>query len=238
LEDAALVGGGHEQQRLRDVWKLGHPSREGALQLRGERQALRERSSSLEQVRAERARQLEERERVPRRRGEEPTPNGRCEVRSVQIEQRARGALVERFEVQLREPGGLERVVRVVSDLEQEDDRLRFETPGDECQHVTAGAVEPLRVLDDERERRAGRRLTEQLQRCKCDQEHVRGSHVGHPEGRGHCRTLRARAARRSRLDTVVRADADRRTAGELPIARRRSSGLGLPVLSRGGSPH
>jgi hypothetical protein len=50
----------------------------------------------------------------------------------------------------------------------------------DKCQHGAAGIVEPLGVLDDQQNRRACRRVPDQLERCESDHEQLASTLVGH----------------------------------------------------------
>ena len=79
-------------------------------------------------------------------------------------EQRVRGGLVEARHPQIGQPGGLEGAERIVAGGEQQGDALGVNAPGDERQRVGAGAVQPLRVVDDAQHGSNHRRLCEQVQ--------------------------------------------------------------------------
>src|SRR5918996_851423 len=92
------------------------------------------------------------------------------------IDQRARGCRVEPTEAELREAGCLEAPNLALAGGEKHDDALGLEPPGDEGKRVGGRVVEPLRIIDETKERLAFCRLGEQAQGCERDKEAVPGS--------------------------------------------------------------
>jgi hypothetical protein len=67
-----------------------------------------------------------------------------------------------------------------------------LDAPRDEAQHAGGGAIEPVRVLGDDQQRRALGGVGEQLEHGERDQEAVGRCRLGHAEGGQKCRLLRA----------------------------------------------
>jgi hypothetical protein len=69
---ARVVGGSHQQQRLRLLREIPHSAQEGVLEPGAHRQRREERLTTCELCLAQRRRQLEQGERVPARRLDQP----------------------------------------------------------------------------------------------------------------------------------------------------------------------
>jgi hypothetical protein len=105
---------------------------------------------SVEPERCARLRQLDERERIAGRRLQDSFA---CLARKLgrdRIQQLGGVFLVETVQSQLREVGRIERALRLVTQGEEEQDRLHFDPAGDESEHLGGGGVEPVCVLDEQ----------------------------------------------------------------------------------------
>jgi hypothetical protein len=86
---------------------------------------------------------------------------------------------------------------------EKQDDRLGVQPPGGEQQSVSAGPVQPVRVVQHAEQRLADGEFAEQRQHREADQEAVRRPGFGQPDGAPQC----------LRLDVGQRGDAVERRA-------------------------
>ena len=75
---------------------------------------------------------------------------------------------------ELRQSGALEEPADTRPDRTEEPDPAAAQPPADEPHHGTARTIQPVKVVDDDEQRAARRRLTEQRQRCTQHREAVR----------------------------------------------------------------
>ena len=75
---------------------------------------------------------------------------------------------------ELRQSGALEESADTRPDRTEEPDPAAAQPPTDEPDHGTARTIQPVQVVDDDEQRCARRRLTEQRQRCAQHREAVR----------------------------------------------------------------
>jgi hypothetical protein len=167
---AGLVGGGEEQQLLT---LLGEPA--GALEELGlQPGAQRQRLGRICAV--ERLVQLQQREGIAAGRGHQPVANvGRHFSARELRQQPARGIGVDPLELELRDPGGVERARLAGASAEDQGDRLGLEPAGDEGERVGGGLVQPMGVVDHAEQRLLLRGGGEQAEQCRGDQEAVVG---------------------------------------------------------------
>ena len=126
----------------------------------------------------QRARQLQDRQRVAARLGDEAVADALIEpAGDDRGEQGARLALGEPREHQLRQARQLALVGRV-ADREHDRHRLGQHPSRDEAQDLGRGGIEPLGVIDDAQQRPLGGNLGQQAERGQGDQEAV-GSGTG-----------------------------------------------------------
>jgi hypothetical protein len=92
------------------------------------------------------------------------------------IDQHARRCWVEPTKAELWEAGCLEASNLALAGGEKHDDALGLEPPGDEGKRVRGRVVEPLRIVDETKERLAFCCLGEQAQGCERDKEAVPSS--------------------------------------------------------------
>jgi hypothetical protein len=111
----------------------------------------------------------------------------------VRGQQRTCRRLPQSLQAQLRQ-SSLPQGTRIpLPNARQQHDRLRLQPPRDKRQHGASRAIQPLGILDDQQQRRAGRRVGEQLQRGQPDQEQIRGGSISHAKGRQQRGTLAGR---------------------------------------------
>ena len=79
-----------------------------------------------------------------------------------------------------------------VADRGKEGDGIRAQPPRDKREHLGAGPIEPLRVVDNDEDRARLRHICQKIQRCQRDQVRVGALLVRNPEGRANCIALRA----------------------------------------------
>ena len=130
------------------------------------------RTESARQFRGtHRARQLQQRERVPARLGDEPLADVIVEpAGDDRGQQRARVVVVEPGELEL---GQTRKPVRFTH-REHHRDGLGEQPAGDEPEHLRGGLVEPLQVVDDAQQRLRLGHLRQERERGETDEEAVR----------------------------------------------------------------
>ncbi len=171
-ERQLLVGGRQQQRADRRRRQRGQLGAVGALDRRARPDRLPRRDRALPLRVAERARQLDERERIARRRRHDPLQR-RFGERALVVERRG-GGVHERAGVGVGERGQRERLepargqpaVGLRAGGEQHDDALVQQPAGGEAERVERGVVEPVDVVDEHRQpaRRPHRRRLQQPQ--------------------------------------------------------------------------
>jgi hypothetical protein len=176
------------QQQARGIGERGDPPPEPVLDAARQRGGA---EAAGQLGRAHVARQLEHRERVAARLGQDPLADPFVDPPGDHRgQQRASVPLVEAGEPQLREVGQVALRARV-TDGEHERDRLGEQSPRDESQHRAGRVVEPLQVVDDAQQRLLLGGGGQQAQHGKPDQEPVRWVTRGHSERDLERNTLR-----------------------------------------------
>ena len=126
------------------------------------------------------ARQLQQRERIPARLGDDPLQHGLVQPRRQDgLQQRPRIATAQRLDVELREAG--ERVAQLAR-REHERDPLRQQAASHERERARRRTVEPLRVVDDAQERLLLGGLGQQAEDRQPDEERIRRRSGAEPE--------------------------------------------------------
>jgi hypothetical protein len=69
----------------------------------------------------------------------------------------------------LRQPGISERRGVAVASSGQDENRVRLDSPRDECEHIGSQRVEPVRVLDEEEQRCVAGHVGQEIERCHGD---------------------------------------------------------------------
>jgi hypothetical protein len=148
---AGWVRRSDEQQASRVAREPGQPPREALLDLRRQGQRRGQTKPARELGRGQAARQLEQGERVPPRRGNETLQYPLIQPsRQEGLQQRARIAISQGPHLQFRY--SRERVAQLAR-REQERDLLRQEAAGHKCKRARRRTIEPLRVIDHTEER-------------------------------------------------------------------------------------
>ena len=155
-------------------------------------------------------RQLEQRQRIPARLGDDPVPDP-----LIQLEPhcRARATRGRRRCAPRRtsSSGTCRSSLARLARGEHDPDRLRQQATGDEGQRQRRGLIQPLRVVDDTQQRTLLGHLREQAQHRQPDEEPIRGSAGAQPEHDLHGLPLR----RRELLEPVEQRPAQLMQAGE-----------------------
>ena len=129
------------------------------------------------------ARELQQRQRVAARLGDEPVAHELVKWPAQgRAQQRTRIVLVQAADRQRRQPGQLVRAVRAPSEHQRR--RLRLEATRHEGQRLRRRAVEPLRVVDQAHQRPLGRHLGQQVQHGQPDVDAIRRVARAQPERR------------------------------------------------------
>ena len=165
------------------------------------------------------ARQFEQRERIAARLRHDAVTDALVQrARHHARQQSARVLVVEPSELQLRKRG---EIWACLAAGEHDRHRLGQQAPGDEPEHLTRGAVEPLHIVDDAQERALLRRAGQQAERRQRDQEAVRRVAGLETE----------RDAQRRALVAGQRAEPVEHRGAEPVQARERQLHLGLHAL-------
>ena len=213
-----LGAGGDEQPVARRLGQRVDAAPERALErLAGAQRAERE-VAPRALVGAQPARDLAQRQRVARRRGEQLVDHRGREAVGLGGQHAARARLVEPFEPQRveAEVAGLDALA--VAQPEQQHHALGVEPPGGEQQRLARRLVEPLQVVGDRQHGLALGRRREQAQHRGGDREAI-----------GDRRRLeRQRAAQRLRLDRRDLAAQVEQRRQQLGERRERQLGLRL----------
>ena len=212
------LGRRDEQQLPRVAWKRLDAPPEAPLDPARQQGAVGQSEPSRQLARRQAARQLQQRERVAPRLGQNPVADPRVQWPADSRRQhRARVVVAEPVDEELRQAGELVRVAWL-ADGEHHGDPLGQQSPRDERQCLPGGSVEPLRIVDHARERTLLGRVGQQAQDRERDQEAIRRPALLEPERLPQRRALRARKV----------AQPVEHRAAELMQARERQLHLGL----------
>jgi len=171
-----------------------------ALQAPVHRECRRELHGPRELVRRELPTELDERERVPTRVGQDTIPNVICDrYADGCLQESDRRGFREVGERQRWEPVEEAAIVERVTHRHQQADAVGVEAPGEDPEGIGAVLVQPLAVVDDEEQRVARRRCADERQGTESGEERVRSRVVAHTERR----LQRAGLRRRQQVDAV-----------------------------------
>ena len=170
LGEVAVLQRREQEQRSHIGVEGGEPRRERRLEPSRQRQRLR----CSGQVEIDRGgRELDQGERIAGRLREDPPLQLVGQGGSVQLEERARRAVVQAGEDEVREPGLVEIARHAGADREEQDHRLHLQPSREERQHLGRRPVEPMRIVDDEQQRCPRRALGEHAEGRQTDQEGI-----------------------------------------------------------------
>ena len=164
-----------------------HAAHEGPLDALVQRQVEAQRRAAGALVVAERARQLEQRERVAAGDVDQLVAHDRGQGA---VEQGPRLGVAQPGEPQLGQPVRLERARVALARSDQHGDRVGLQPPGDEHERLGRRAVEPVGVVDHAQQRLVVGHGREQAQHGDRDEEAVLDALGGQPEGAAQGRGL------------------------------------------------
>ena len=232
--------GAQQGQRARARVQLADPRREHALELPGQRERLGQRLGPGELGRTQRARQLDERERMARGGREQRVPDGRGQRAAPFGQQGAGLAGSEAADDPLGQSGLDEAVNRVRSGPMiagirggpgggQHDDGFVPDPADDEGQDAGGRPVQPLHVVDQAEHGPA--RVRQQREHGQRDQERVRGVRGGlqaerDPQGR-RLRSGQAVHAGQQRAEQLVHRRVGQARLGRRPGGRQHAGAAG-----------
>jgi hypothetical protein len=171
-----------QQQALCLTRKRLDPLREGLLDAAGERPRIEEAEAARELGRGQPTRQLQQRQGVAARLGDDLIAHALVQPpRHGRRQQRARDVFGEAGDDHLRQAVELGDVVGLPNG-EHDGDPLRQQAPRYEGQRLRRRPVEPLHVVDEAHERLRLGRAGQQAQDGQGDDEAIRCSAVLHPE--------------------------------------------------------
>ena len=151
-----------QEQLLHSGVEARESRRECLLESAGEREWVGPRRLHPERGRSDR--KLDQGEGVALRLFEDPAPDICRERRRAKVEERVRGPWVESGNGQLGQAGVVERARHSFPDGEEQERRIRLDSPGHELEHLGGRPVQPVCVLDDEEERGLRRPFCDQPQ--------------------------------------------------------------------------
>ena len=174
-EPAAVLYRHEGQQPLRRRGQRAHPLEEHALDVRRQRNLIREPFGAGELPGRESLGKLDEGEGVAGRLTDQAIADGRGDLAIDGVrDELARSGVVEAVEHELGQAAGVEAgVAHAVASGEEHDDALALQPPRDEQQRVGRRHVEPLRVVDEAQDRPFLGELRQQRQHGDRDQEPV-----------------------------------------------------------------
>jgi hypothetical protein len=185
LQDAHVSGAieCHEQQELTGPRrKPGDPRSEERLEPPAERQRGRQRAGGCPHSRAERNRELQQREGVPLRLGQDALANGQRELGEPAVEQLPCRHVIESRHLQLGKSSVIEEVHLPGPRGTEQPDLAAREAPRDEAQHARARSVQPRQVVKDDEQRPCRGGLAEQDESRVGHDEPARGRAVAEAE--------------------------------------------------------
>jgi hypothetical protein len=187
------LGGRDHQEPLR---RLGHPlhaTGEALLDARGQGTRARQPEAARQLGRVAATRELEQRERVAGRLGDDAIADPVVQrPGDHRPQQGSRVVVAEALDHQLRQPAQLAVIARFTR-REDERDRLGEHPAGDERDDLGRRAVEPLRVVDQTDQRPLLGGIAQQAQHREADREPIRRFPRPHAERRGQRVALRRR---------------------------------------------
>jgi hypothetical protein len=179
---ADRLGRRHQQQALGLGRKRPNPLHEGLLDAAGHGPGVGESEPARELGRRQPTRQLEQRQWVAARLGDDLIEHALVQPpRHGRRQQRARVAVGEPADDQLRQAAEIVDVGGL-ADGEHHGEPLRQQAPRHERQRLRGGSVEPLHIVDQAHERLHLGRGGQQAQDRQADEEAIRGAAVLQPE--------------------------------------------------------
>ena len=210
------LGRGREQEPPGLRWEGLEPPPEALLDAARHRHGLGHPVAAGELCGRHRARQLQQRERVAARLGDDAAPHPLIEVDVGRgLEQRARIGIGQAPHRHVRQSRKLA-LVADLADREDHGDRLGLQTARDERQRLRRRTVEPLRVVDDAQQRPVPRRLGAQAEHCEADEESI--GWVAGAEAEGGAQRFALGAGQRIKVVQQRRAELLQPGVGELHL--------------------
>ena len=180
-----------QQQTPHIVSQRLEPSNEALLDPSGQRLRAHQTEATGQLPRRQPPRQLQQRQRIPPRLGDNPIPDSLIQLEPhCRAQQRAGVAVVHAAHLEL---GDVLKLLARLARGEHDPDRLRQQATGDERQRQRRALIQPLRVVDDTQQRTLLGRLREQTQHRQPDEKAIRGSAGAQPEHDLHGLPLRRR---------------------------------------------
>ena len=215
---ADRLGGRDQQELLRRRGHPLHPTSEGLLDAGRQRSGVGQSEAARQLRRVAAARQLEQRQRVAGRLGDDAVPDAIVQrARDHRLEQRSRVVVTETLDHELRQTAQ-HIVLAGLPGPEDQRDRLGEQPACDECEYLRRGPVKPLRIVHQADQRLLLGGIAQETQHGQADQETIRCLAGLQAERRGQRVALR----RGQRLEPVQQ----RRTQLVQPRIRKLHLGL------------
>ena len=174
-------------------------------------------------------RQLKQCQRVAARLGEYPIPHAVIEwPTDGRREQLACAVARQPPQRQIRQPGQLVKLARLALG-EQQDNRLRQQTPRHEREHLGRGPVQPLGIIDQAQQGPFLGGVRQQAEHRQADQKPVGLRPRIQPKRRRRAHRVAAAAAARGRLASARTTDASRQREAPSPTRPRPPGQPGSP---------
>ncbi len=159
-----------QQKQPGRLRQIRHAGGEGLLKPLGERQ--RAERDRLHPCRGDR--QLHQGQRIAGRLAQQPVTNHRGQMRRGRVQQPHRRGRRQTAKVMLRQSGINQQRLITLAHGGQQHDRIGLQAAGHERDHFGGRAVQPLRVLGQDQQRRVGCDLTKQIKNSHRDPESLR----------------------------------------------------------------
>jgi hypothetical protein len=215
---AGAVERADQQQRLRRRGEPFHQPREDAAQPGCQREFLAKRFRAEALRPAQAGQQLEQRERVSGRHGQEPLPNVCRDPGCAAVENRCGRFVVQSGQLQPGQTGSVEGACISGCRGEQDRHRIGSEPTRGEHKRLYRRAVEPLHIVDDTQDRVLLGSGCQQAERPRRDEKAVAARRRSEPE----------RAGQRLRLQLGDVVELVERRPKQTEQARKRKLGLRL----------
>ena len=181
-EVACAVQRGEQEQAPCRRWQLLDTRREQLAQPGAERKRRGRRRGSERPAPAQRRRQLEQREWIAGRFGEQTPAHVRTEDREPRSYESVRRVPVQRLELVLRQVGALEDAPARGAQCGQQADVAAGQPPSHEPQHLRARAIHPEHVVQHDQQRLLLARSPYELERRARDDQPVRWPALAEPQ--------------------------------------------------------
>ena len=169
-----------QQQTPRVVRQRLKPTNEALLDPSRQRLRAHQTEAAGQLRRRQPPRQLQQRQRIPPRLGDDPVPDSLIQSEpDSRAQQRAGVAVVHAAHLQL---GEVSKLLPRFTRGEHDPDGLRQQAPGDKRQRQRRGLIQPLRVIDDAQQWTLFGRGREQAQHGQPDEEPIGSGAGAQPE--------------------------------------------------------